>query len=269
MNLSGPVWLIGCGNMGGAMLKGWIGAGMDPCQITVIDPAMPSLPDGVRTLQSVPLGEAPPVLVLLAIKPQMLGSVAALLRPALGTETMVLSILAGIEIRSLRAAVPVPRRIARIMPNTPASIGRGVSVAHLPGGDVDDLATIDALLSPLGAVEWVDDEALFHAVTALSGSGPAFVFRFIDALANAGAALGLAPDQALRLAIGTVEGSAALAAASDEGPTALAVRVASPNGTTAAGLAQLDADGVFNERVAATLNAAAARSRVLAAGAVK
>lgn len=264
--ISGTVWLIGCGNMGGAMLRGWLASGLDAAQVVIVDPALPAFPD-VRVLASPPEGEAPPELMLLAIKPQILGEIAPALGQALGPDTLVLSILAGVEIATLRAALPMPRRIARIMPNTPASIGKGVSVAYAPGSDAGDQALIAALLAPLGTAEWVEDEALFHAVTALSGSGPAFVFRFIDALAQAGTQLGVPADQALRLAIGTVEGAAALVAAGDESPEQLAVRVTSPNGTTAAGLAVLDADNAFRDIVQNTLKAAAGRSEELAAAA--
>lgn len=265
--IAGPVWLIGCGNMGSAMLNGWLHAGMSATQITVIDPARPVLAEGVRVLEAIPAGEPPPALVLLAIKPQLLAQVAAQLAPALGEKTLLLSILAGVEIQTLARALPVPSNIVRVMPNTPASIGKGMSVAFAPTCDEATRALINALLTPLGAVEWVDDESLFHAVTALSGSGPAFVFRFIDALAKGGAALGLSPEQALRLAITTVEGSAALAGQSVEPPETLAARVTSPNGTTAAGLAVLDADGAFLNTLSKTLAAAEQRSRELAAAA--
>jgi pyrroline-5-carboxylate reductase len=264
--VSGSVWLIGCGNMGGAMLRGWRASGLDAGQVTIIDPALPDVAD-VRVLAELPKGEAPPALLLLAIKPQILSLVAPQLAPCLGAETLVMSILAGVEVATLRAALTAPRRIVRVMPNMPASIGKGVSVAYAPDGDVADHAQVEALLAPLGHVEWVQDDALFHAVTALSGSGPAFVFRFIDALAQAGTALGLPADQALRLAIGTVEGSAALAAGSTESPTTLAAQVTSPNGTTAAGLDVLDAEGMFFDRVSATIKAAAHRSQELAAAA--
>ncbi len=261
--ITGAVWLIGCGNMGGAMLRGWLSAGLDAAHVTIIDPALPAF-STVRVLPNLPEGEAPPTLVLLAIKPQILGEIAPALGQRLGADTLVLSILAGVEFATLRAELTTPRRIARIMPNTPASIGKGVSVAFAPGCEAGDHALISALLAPLGTAEWVEDEALFHAVTALSGSGPAFVFRFIDALAKAGAELGLPADQALRLAIGTVEGAAALVAAVDETPEQLAMRVTSPNGTTAAGLAVLDAGNAFGDIVQNTLTAAARRSEELA-----
>lgn len=265
--IAGPVWLIGCGNMGGAMLRGWLASGLAAQDVTVIDPALPRLPEGVNVLPAVPVGAAPPVLLLLAIKPQMLGDVAPLVAPALSAGTLVMSILAGVEVANLRQALPAAGEIIRVMPNTPASIGKGISVVFAPGASQAMRASIDALLTPLGAVEWIGNEDLFHAVTALSGSGPAFVFRFVEALAKGGTALGLSADQALRLAIATVEGAAALAGQADEAPATLAARVTSPNGTTAAGLAVLDDGAAFQAIITATLAAAAKRSEELAAAA--
>jgi pyrroline-5-carboxylate reductase len=262
---AGPVWLIGCGNMGRAMLDGWLSHGMGAHDVLVVDPALPNCPEGVQLVDAIPAGAPCPALVLLAVKPQMLREIAPILNAALGTTTMVMSILAGVECAKLRQALPAPEQIVRVMPNMPASIGKGVSVVYAADADDARRVQIASLLKPLGMVEWIEDEYLFHAVTALSGSGPAFVFRFINALAQSGAALGLPAEQALRLAIGTVEGAAALAAQSGDGPAKLAARVTSPQGTTAAGLAVLDEAGLFEQRVAATLDAAAARSRELAA----
>jgi pyrroline-5-carboxylate reductase len=264
VNLRGPVWLIGCGNMGRAILKGWLEAGVDSSAIIVVDPALPQLPEGIEVRADLPAAATAPTLVLLAIKPQQLHGVAQALAALLHAETMVISILAGVEIATLRAALPAPREIVRVMPNMPASIGQGVSVAYLPAGSSAARKEIEALLTPLGAVEWIEDETQFHAVTALSGSGPAFVFRFIDALALAGTKLGLDAGQAQRLAVATVAGAAALARQSDESPTVLAAQVTSPNGTTAAGLIQLDREGMFNALVLETLAAAAQRSDELA-----
>jgi pyrroline-5-carboxylate reductase len=254
------IWLFGCGNMGGAMLKGWLAQGMDPACVTVIDRSRAQQPNGVRVLPALPQGEAPPALLVLAIKPQQFSDVAAELSGVVGANTLIASVLAGVEIDVLRRALPAPRRIVRIMPNTPTSIGRGVSVLFGHGLDEADEALLTKLFSALGIVDWITREDLFHAVIAVSGSGPAFVFRFVDAIADAGVTLGLAKDQALRLALATVEGSAALAAQSDETLAALAERVRSPNGTTNAGLLALDAGGVFAARIAETLDATARRS---------
>ncbi len=257
-NRDDSLWLVGCGNMGGAMLKGWLSAGMDPTRITVIDPELNAVPKGVRLLQVPPKGEAPPATLLLAVKPQSLRALAGIVAPLLGPDTLLLSILAGTEIMSLRAALPAPRAVIRVMPNMPAAVGRGMTVLYADGATATDAAQAEALMAPLGQCEWVADERLFHAVTALSGSGPAFVFRFIDALADAGAALGLPKDQAQRLALGTILGSSELAALSPDTPAELAARVASPGGTTRAGLDVLDPS--LYALILSTLEAAAQRS---------
>ncbi len=255
-----PFWLIGCGNMGGAMLRGWIASGLPASQFLVVDPGRPDLPDGVAWAETAPDGQ--PATLLLAIKPQMLGSVAPGLAAHVGPQTTLLSILAGVELSTLRAAFPDARHIIRVMPNTPAAIRKGVLALHGP-----EDAAVTELMMRLGLAEWIADEALFDVVTALSGSGPAFLYRFIDSLAAGGAALGLPADQALRLATATVEGAALLAAASNEAPGALADRVASRGGSTREGLDVLDADGALARLVAETLAAATQRNAELAAAA--
>ncbi|MES2339489.1 MAG: pyrroline-5-carboxylate reductase [Pseudomonadota bacterium] len=259
---SARLWLVGAGNMGGAMLARWIERGvLRPDQVVAIDPGSPSVPAGVRLVDAPPTGETPDILVL-ATKPQLLDTVAASLahvRP-----TLLISILAGIEQSTLAQRIPAVATV-RAMPNLPVSLGQGVVVLHSDDADAAARATTEVLMTPLGLVEWVADEGLFHAVTALSGSGPGFVYRFIEALAAAGTALGLPADQAQRFAIATVEGAAALAAASDDTPATLANRVASSGGTTRAGLDVLDAEGAMHDLVAATLAAAARRSEELAA----
>jgi pyrroline-5-carboxylate reductase len=263
----GPIWLVGAGNMGGAMLRGWLAAGIDPASITVIDPAAQGLPDGIVAHAAPPPDGATPATLVLAVKPQLLDAVAPAIAPVLAAETWLVSVLAGVEIASLRQRMPAPRTIVRVMPNLPAVIGRGVMGVY--GEGLEDAArpALAAMLAPLGRIEWIDDEALFDAVTALSGSGPAFLFRFIDALATAGAELGLPPDQAARLAMATVEGAALLAAEAEESPAMLAERVASPGGTTRAGLDVLDAEGAIHNLVRHTLAAAARRGAELAAAA--
>jgi pyrroline-5-carboxylate reductase len=262
--LSGPLWLIGCGNMGGAMVRGWIGAGADPALITVIDPALPALPDGIRVLPAIPHSEPAPAMLMLAVKPQLLNEVAPTVAAAVGADTLLVSILAGVEIATLRTHFPTPRRVLRVMPNLPAAVGAGISA--LFGDGLSEVDSVDAgrLLEPLGLVEWLKDEEEFHAIVALSGSGPAFVFRFVEALAEGGVRLGLPRDQALRLALATVEGSAAFAAADGASPRELAVRVTSPNGTTQAGLERLDLDGVFAKTIEETMATTAKRSAQMA-----
>jgi pyrroline-5-carboxylate reductase len=254
------LWLIGCGNMAGAMLSRWLDIGMDPARVTVIDPA--ATRSDVRVLSSVP-DEAPPTMLMLGVKPQMLGDVAPGLQAAT-KGVMLLSILAGTTIATLKGLFPHARGVARIMPNLPVAIGKGAVALHADAS-VDDHNAVTNLMAPLGLVEWFADEALFDAVTALSGSGPAFVYRFIDALAQGGMAMGLPADQAARLALATVEGAALLAAGSDVPPAALADRVASKGGSTRKGLDVLDAGEAMVRLATAALKAAEARNREMAA----
>ena len=258
------ILIIGCGNMGGAMLAGWLAAGKDPADFTVVDPVLSEVPGGVTLLRELPDGHYD--VILLGVKPQLLGEVAPGIAPLAGPQTVLLSILAGVELDSLKVRFPGAKGQVRIMPNLAAAIGKSPIALAQRGLGESDIARITALMSPLGTPEWFD-EGQFDAVTALAGSGPAFVYRFIDALAEGAAALGLAPDQAQRLALAMVEGAGALASASEHAPGELARRVASPGGTTEAGLDVLDADAALARLVAATLKAAADRSAEMAAAA--
>ncbi len=260
----GPVWLVGCGNMGSAMLRGWISDGFDADQIIVIDPQLSSTLPGVRLFPAPPAHEPVPAVVVLAIKPQMLAQLAPLLSSLLGVDTVLVSILAGAEIATLRHHFPTPKTVLRAMPNLPASIGRGVTVLMGDHADASQRGDVESLMGPLGQLEWIEDEEQFHAITALSGSGPAFIFRFIAALSAGGVELGLPADLATRLALATTQGSAALALAAGESLNELADRVASPGGTTRAGLDILDQNSEFLEVISQTLLAAARRSRELA-----
>ncbi len=259
------IWLVGCGNMGGAMLRGWLSHGVDASSVLVIDPLASDLPEGVERVDAAPAGAAPQLL-LLAIKPQMLEDVAPDL--AIGPNTLVISILAGVETASLARHLAGAAAYVRVMPNMPAAIGEGVSAVYAATLDTERREQVESLVSPLGAVEWVDDEDLFHAITGLSGSGPAFVFRFIDAMAAAGVGEGISADLAMRLAVATVAGSARLALTTGKPPRDLAEAVRSPNGTTHAGLVAMDASE-FTNIVRDTVSAAAKRSRELAAEAAR
>lgn len=238
------------------MLRRWIAAGADPATITVIDPWAKDLPEGVTVLTEP--GEGAPEVLVLAVKPQQLDAMPRL------KAGVLISILAGVEEAALASRFDAGA-VVRAMPNLPVSLGRGVVALH--GGDAEARHVAETLMAPLGIVEWIGEEKLFDAVTALSGSGPGFVYRFLEALAEGGAGLGLPADQALRFAVATVEGAAALAAASGEPPAVLAERVASPGGTTRAGLNVLDHDHALQDLIAATLDAAAKRSAELAAAA--
>ena len=263
LDIPSPFWLIGCGNMAGAMLEGWLAAGADPARFTVIRPSGRAAAPGVRVLTAPPLGETPAI-AMLGVKPQKLDEVASVLEPAVGEDTILVSILAGVELASLRARFPRQRLIVRAMPNTPVRRRKGVTQLLVDPAGSDARPIVDALMRVLGLVEWHEDEALFAMAGHLSGAGPAFLFRFIEALGEAGAELGLAPDQSARIAAAMVEGAAALAAASDETPAALAERVASPGGTTRAGLNILDDGGALNGLILSTLDASRRRGLEMA-----
>ncbi|PZU10708.1 pyrroline-5-carboxylate reductase [Sphingomonas sp.] len=264
--IEGPIWFIGCGNMGGAMLGRWLDEGLDPARVTVIRKSAEPVAPGVTVLTAPPPDGAVPALVVLAVKPQMLDLVAPAFAPLLERETLLVSILAGVETDALRRRFPNPRAVLRAMPNTPIAIGRGVIALHGEGLDHAGRARAESLMAPLGRVEWVD-ESLFDVVTALAGSGPAFLFRFVDALAAAGADAGLDADQAARLALATVTGAALLAEGAKESPAALADRVASKGGSTRAGLDILDEPSALRALMRDTIDAAILRNREMAAAA--
>ena len=263
--MSDSILSLGCGNMGGAMLAGWLAAGFNPARFTVVDPLLSDVPAGVRLLRAVPDEQF--ATVLLGVKPQALDEAAAALAPAITAQTLVLSILAGVELASIAARLPPCAGLVRVMPNLAAAIGKSPIGLYAQGLNAAGRATVEQLLAPLGTAEWLAHESQLDAVTALAGSGPAFVYRFIAALAAGGAELGLDPAQAQRLALAMVEGAALLAAGSDADPAELARRVTSPGGTTAAGLAVLDADAALARLVAATLRAARDQGAELAAAA--
>ncbi len=247
--------------MGGALLRRWLETGLNASDVTVIDPA-PQLVSGVRWIADLPAGEAAPDILVLGIKPQMLGDVAPRLGRFAGKSTILLSMLAGVECATLRSLFPDVHAVVRTMPNLPVSIGKGVTGLYTP--DTDGQAAINRLMEGTGLTEWLDDEGQFHALTALSGSGPAFVYRFIAALSESGAALGLPADQALRLARAMTEGASAVAASSDIDPQELARRVTSAGGVTAEGLRVLDQDGALIHLIRETLTQAANRSADMA-----
>ncbi|KQM51020.1 pyrroline-5-carboxylate reductase [Sphingomonas sp. Leaf208] len=262
---AGPLWLIGCGNMGGAMLRRWIAAGLDPATVTVITRSGQGAPEGVRSLTALPDEEAPAT-VMLALKPQQIDAAQALLAPMRGEPQLLLSILAGVDHAALSQRFAADT-IVRAMPNLPVAIGKGVTSLYTAGASQEAIVAAEAFAAPLGHYEWIADEAHFDAVTALAGSGPGFVFRFADALARAGAALGLPVDQAARLAIATLEGSAIMAAEADVSPAILADRVASPGGSTREGLNVLDHDDALVALLTATLAASERRNAEMAAAA--
>ncbi len=256
--------LLGCGKMGSAMLEGWLGRGLSPKSAWVIEP-QPSdwlKGQGVRLNEGLP---ANPAIVLIAVKPQMMGEALPGLKALGGGETLFVTVAAGTRIETYEAVLGAKTPIVRAMPNTPAAIGKGITAicgnAHATEAH---MAMAEDLLSAVGQVVRLEGEHQMDAVTAVSGSGPAYVFHLIETLAAAGVAEGLSPDLALHLARATVAGAGALAEASSEGPGQLRVNVTSPGGTTAAALAVLmdEATG-FPPLLKRAVHAAAERGREL------
>mgnify|MGYP001552382768 CR=1 FL=1 len=256
------ILLVGCGNMAGAMLEGWLAAGLDPARFIVVEPSDRELPDGVARHRAVPrAGDFDAI--LLGVKPQLLGEVAPGVAPLARAGTTVLSLLAGVELATLAERFPGAAAHVRVMPNLAVSLGKAPIGLVERGLNDEGRAALIELMRPLGLPEWVG-EADFDLVTALVGSGPAFAYRFIDALAAAAADLGLPREQAERMALAMTEGAAALAVASADSPGELANRVASPGGMTREGLDVLDADGALVKLLAETLRAARDRGAELA-----
>lgn len=266
-NFTGSLVLAGAGKMGGAMLSGWLDGGLDAKRVTIIEP-YPSddtrgfVARGVHLNPEIKSIGTANVLVL-AVKPQMFRDAGPQLKPLVGASTLVVSIMAGTTIAGITEVCG--GKVIRAMPNTPAAIGRGITVA-VPANGVtpDQRAVADALLRATGGVEWVDDEALMDAVTAVSGSGPAYVFLLAEELARAGIAAGLPEALATTLARATVSGSGELLRLSDLDSATLRKNVTSPGGTTAAALEVLmDANG-FQPLLTRAVAAATKRSRELA-----
>jgi len=257
----GSILLVGCGNMAGAMLDGWLKGGIPADRFTVADPSLREPRAGVTVLPAIP-AEGQFDVILLGVKPQILDVVAPQVAPLAGKDTLVLSILAGGELDTLAGYFP-DAALVRIMPNLAAALGKSPIALAERGLDDAGRAAVTEFLAPLGTPEWFAEEE-FDLVTALAGCGPAFVYRFIDALAKASVELGMDAGQANRLALATVEGAAALASASPHDPAELARRVASPGGATQAGLDAMDAGGTLNIVLERTLRAARDRSAEMA-----
>jgi pyrroline-5-carboxylate reductase len=268
-DFAGTIVLVGAGKMGAAMLDGWIGLGLDPARVAVIEPQpSPTIAAlAARGLKLNPNRQAvrDPAVVVIAVKPQVAAEVVPALAPLVGSSSAVVSIMAGQTLASLERALPGGTAIIRTMPNTPAAIGRGITVAVANARVAPhqrDLA--HRLLAAIGTVEWVADEALIDAVTAVSGSGPAYVFLLAETLAQAGAAAGLPADLAGRLARATVAGSGELLHRSPLDSETLRRNVTSPGGTTAAALDVLMGQDGLAPLMQRAVAAATRRSRELA-----
>jgi len=268
-DFSGTIVLVGAGKMGSAMLEAWLALGLPPTSLVVLEP-QPSRELGVLASRGLRLNpsitaarEASAIVV--AVKPQVAPEVVPTLRPYFGAGTVLLSIMAGRTLGFLEAALAQRAALVRAMPNTPAAIGRGITVA-VPNLRVShrQRELVHALLSATGAVEWVTDEGLMDAVTAVSGSGPAYVFLLTEALALAGTAGGLPRELAAKIARATVSGSGELLNRSPLDPATLRQNVTSPGGTTAAALDVLMADDGLGPLMARAVAVATRRSRELA-----
>ena len=262
----GRLILIGAGKMGGAMASGWLKGGLAASSLVILEPSPSPEIAAFAVARGVALNPriadlSPPDVLALAVKPQSLDAAAPPVAALAGAGTLVMSILAGKTIANLEARFPGARAIVRAMPNTPAAIGRGVTAAFAsPGVGAGQRRWSERLLGAVGSFYWLDDEASIDAVTAISGSGPAYVFALTEALAAAAESLGLPPDLSMSLARGTVEGAGELMRRESAIPPATLRRnVTSPGGTTAAALAVLQAPGGLDDLI--TRAAAAARAR--------
>jgi len=259
--------LLGCGKMGSAMLAGWLEGGLPASSVWVLDPH-PSAwlqATGVHINVDLP---ATPALVLIAVKPQMMGTALPKLQALGNGETLFVSVAAGTSIASFEAILGAQTPIVRAMPNTPAAIGQGITAmignAHASGADLN---MAEALLKAIGQTVRLENEAQIDAVTGVSGSGPAYVFHLIETLAAAGEAQGLPADLALKLAKATVAGAGALANVAEESPSQLRVNVTSPNGTTQAALEVLMQEETgFPDLLSRAVAAATNRSKELSRG---
>ena len=264
----GKMMMVGCGKMGGAILEGWLSHGHAATDVVVAEPAEAIRPriSGLRVVASSSEVSETPDMVVLAVKPQSMDSVLPDLKRFADQGAVFLSIAAGKTLQYFAAHLGATAKVVRSMPNTPAAVRQGITVATAASGVSDaEKKRCHEVLEAVGQVLWVEDEALIDPVTALSGSGPAYVFLLVEAMAAAGAKLGLAPEMAMQLARATVVGSGELLRQSAEPASQLRVNVTSPGGTTAAALKVLMADDGVQQIFDKALAAASHRSRELAA----
>jgi pyrroline-5-carboxylate reductase len=258
-----PTWFVGCGNMGGAILDGWRMGELDLSPVTVIRPSGKAV-EGVRVVTSFDETRPKPKVTVLAFKPQKLSDIAPRLRPFAGADTVIISLLAGVEVATLRGHLPEALGVVRATPNLPVAVRRGVTGLYGDLADGELKQQIGDLFVALGFAMWMADEQKLGALGAVAGAGPAYVARFIAALAKPGMKRGLSEEIASILALETVLGTAWMAATTGESMGSIAKRVASPKGTTQAGLDVLDHDHVLDELVALTIDAAVRRGAELA-----
>ncbi|MEP1420350.1 MAG: pyrroline-5-carboxylate reductase dimerization domain-containing protein [Erythrobacter sp.] len=261
--------IIGCGNMAGAMLAGWLAAGFEPMRFSILSKSLEAAPGGVPLYRDVSEAVAAGGhdAVMLGFKPQQLGQRSPEIQALTGEGIAVYSLLAGITLKQLKAAYPSASSHIRVMPNLACRVNKSPIILAETGMGESDRTHAFAFFNPLGTALWLEEEAKYDLVTALAGSGPGFVYRFIDALAEAAVELGLERDQATSLALATVDGASTLAANADASPSVLADQVASPGGMTREGLNVLDSDKALVELLIRTLEGTANRGAELSAGA--
>jgi pyrroline-5-carboxylate reductase len=267
-NFSGRIVVVGAGKMGSALLEGWLRFGLDPKAVAVLEP-QPAPPIAALEQRGAQINPSIGTLtsidaIVVAVKPQIAAEALPALATMIGPSTVVVSIMAGRTLQSISGALKRPCAVVRAMPNTPAAIGRGITVAVARNASTAQRNLAHRLLSATGTVEWVDDEALMDAVTAVSGSGPAYVFLLAEALAEAGVAAGLPPALAAKLARETVAGSGELLHRETRDAATLRENVTSPGGTTAAALEVLMGKDGLAALMKIAVAAATRRSRELA-----
>jgi pyrroline-5-carboxylate reductase len=263
----GKLLLVGCGKMGGAMLDGWLARGLAAADVIAAEPvdALRPKKPGLRAVASTSEVSERPEVIVLAVKPQSMDAVLPDLRRFADDGSVFLSIAAGKTLKYFAAHLGTAAKVVRSMPNTPAAVRQGITVACAAKGvSAGEKKRCQQLLEAVGQALWVEDEALMDPVTALSGSGPAYVFLLVEAMAAAGAKLGLAPDMAMQLARTTVTGSGELLKQSSEPAAQLRINVTSPGGTTAEALKVLMADDGIQPVFDKALAAASRRSKELA-----
>jgi len=271
--MQGTILLIGCGKMGGALLEGWFKRGVSPVDVMVVEPAGRgsvgpcSVHPALTTLagiDDVPTDFRPDVIVF-AIKPQIVDQALPAYRRFVSDRPVFLSVIAGKTTAGIHSYLGSDVAVVRAMPNMPASVGKGITALYAaPSVSALQRQICDVLMAAVGEVVWVEDETLMDAVTAVSGSGPAYVFLFAEAMTATGIEAGLSPDLAAKLAHATIAGAGVMLEQGTESPEMLRRNVTSPGGTTAAALDVLMGDGGLKQLISKAVAAAAARSRELA-----
>lgn len=262
--LPSPTWFAGCGNMGQAILAGWRSASIDLAAVVAIRPSGAAI-EGVKTVADYSSAGPPPRLLILGFKPQKLDVAAPALGPWVTSRTIVLSLLAGVDCATLKGLFPKAGAIVRAMPNLPVSVRRGVIALYSDDASEEQRLELSQVFAPLGFAPWLPEERRLGAIGAVAGAGPAYVARFIAALASAAEEHGIGPEMASAVALETVLGTAWLAAATRDSMAAIAGRVASPGGTTEAGLAVLDHEKVLDELIKLAIDAGKRRGLEIAA----